>query len=158
MSTLPRKYRIPNSMIRYTIFAAAVISGTIYAIPWGLGLPGSTSALITLASVAAILIIVVRILRLGTVVSADGVTRRGILGDRHHPWSDVHELEVIDRKVVHMAYGFQVSSRYVVTVAVGQRRRRKTLLFLDERGFATAGQFRAELDTVAALWDQRREA
>jgi hypothetical protein len=42
--------------------------------------------------------------------------------------------------------------------AVGQRRRRKTLLFLDERGFTGADRFRAELATVAALWDQQRAA
>ncbi|MEU3615321.1 hypothetical protein ABZ725_23775 [Streptomyces sp. NPDC006872] len=145
-------------MIRYTIFAAVVFLGIMSAIPWGIGLPGSTTALLALAGLAVILIVVVRILRLGTVVSADGVTRRGFLTDRQHPWADVHALELVDREVVHMAYGFQVSSRYVVTVAIGQQHRRKTLLFLDERGFTTAGQFRAELDTVAALWDQGRGA
>ncbi|MDX3714704.1 hypothetical protein PV733_38415 [Streptomyces europaeiscabiei] len=46
----------------------------------------------------------------------------------------------------------------MVNVAVGQRRRRRTLLFLDERGFTSAARFRAELDTVAALWDQGRKA
>ncbi|MGW2051410.1 hypothetical protein ACWCPF_40620 [Streptomyces sp. NPDC001858] len=158
MSTLPRKYRIPPSLIRYTIFAAVVFFGVMFAIPWSIGLPGSTTALLALAALAVILIVVVRILRLGTVVSAEGVTRRGFLTDRHHPWADVHAFELVDRQVVHMAYGFQVSSRFVVTVAVGQRRRRKTLLFLDERGFTTAGQFRAELDTVAAMWDQGRGA
>ncbi|WP_328353978.1 PH domain-containing protein [Streptomyces sp. NBC_00457] len=145
-------------MIRYTIFAAAVTSGAIYLVPWGMGLPSSTRTGITVAGLVAILIVVVRILRLGTVVAADGVTRRGFLADRHHPWSDIHELEVIDRQVVHVAYGFQVTSRFVVRVAVGQRRRRKTLLFLDERGFTGADRFRAELDTVAALWDQQRAA
>ncbi|MEV1077428.1 hypothetical protein AB0I98_04105 [Streptomyces sp. NPDC050211] len=65
---------------------------------------------------------------------------------------------MFDRQVVHVAYGFQVTSRYVVSVVVGQRRRRKTLLFLDERGFTSADRFRAELDTVAALWDQQRRA
>ncbi|MEV1069362.1 PH domain-containing protein [Streptomyces sp. NPDC050263] len=133
-------------------------SGTIFVIPWGLDAPGSTTAAVTIAGLAVILIVVVRILRMGTVVTMDGVTRRGMLTDRHHPWPDIHELELLDREVVHVAYGFQVTSRYVVTVVVGRQRRRKTLLFLDERGFATAARFRAELDVVGALWDQRREA
>jgi hypothetical protein len=102
--------------------------------------------------------VVGRILRLGTVVTTEGVIRRGFLADRHHAWSDIHEFALIDREVVHVAYGFQVSSRYVVTVAVGPQRRRKTLLFLDERGFSSVDRFHDELNTVAASWDQRRGA
>ncbi|MFI1034706.1 hypothetical protein [Streptomyces sp. NPDC020951] len=45
-----------------------------------------------------------------------------------------------------------------MTVAVGQRRRRKTLLLLDEPGFTSADRFRAKLDSAAALWDQQRAA
>jgi hypothetical protein len=41
-------------------------------------------------------------------------------------------------------------------MAVPGRRRRRTLLFLDERGFASIGQFRDNLNAVAALWDQAR--
>ncbi|MDX3714705.1 hypothetical protein PV733_38420 [Streptomyces europaeiscabiei] len=105
MSTLPRKYRIPTSMIWYTIFAAAVFSGMLYLFVRDMGLSGSTMTGITIAGPAIILIVVVRILRLGTVVAADGVTRRGFLVDRHHPWSDVYEFEVVDRQVVNVAYG-----------------------------------------------------
>lgn len=93
---------------------------------------------------------------MGTVVTADGITRRGFLAHRHHPWSDVHEFEVTDRKVIHVASGIQVSSRFVVTVAIGAQRRRRVLRFLDERGFPNLDSFQHELNAVAALWEERR--
>lgn len=153
---LPRRYRIPKSLTMYTLLAAAVNGPLVYGLPLGIGLAESTATMVSLVWLAVIVLVVVRILRMGTVVTADGVTRRGFLAHRHHPWSDVHEFELTDRKVVNTVSGIQVSSRYVVTVAIGPRRRRRVLRFLDERAFAGVGQFRHELNIVAALWEKRR--
>ncbi len=154
--TLPARYRIPKGVFRYTIFAGVATAVVVGLMPWGLGLTGWPLTTVTVASLAIIAVVVLRIWRMGTVVTTDGVIRRGFLGDRHHAWHDVHAFELTDREVVHTAYGFQVSSRFVVSVSVGPHRRRKTLLFLDERAFTSFERFLAEVDAIAALWDRRR--
>ncbi|WP_030174323.1 hypothetical protein [Spirillospora albida] len=142
----------------YTLMAASVNGVLAYGLPLGIGLAESTATMVTVAWLAVIALVVVRILRVGTVVAEDGITRQGFLVRRHHLWSDVHEFELTDRKVVNTAYGIQVGSRYVVTVSIGPQRRRRILVFLDERAFAGLDRFQHELNAVAALWEQRRQA
>jgi hypothetical protein len=148
-------YRIPSSLFRYVIFAAVITLLAVVGGTWAtVGLDGTLAGV---GAVALVLIgiVVLRICRLGTVVTVDGITRLGFFGDTYHPWSQVHGLEVVDRQVVHLAYGFQVSSRFVVTAALGPRRSHKTLVFLDERAVGLA-RLQEELNTVAALWEQGR--
>ena len=151
----PMTYRIPPSLFRYVLFAAVVTFVLAVAATWAIS--GSDTTAVTVGAVlfVVLVVIVVRIRRLGTVITAVGIIRRGFVGDARHAWSDVHELEVIDRQSVNIMYGFQVTSRFVVTVTVGPRRSRKTLLFLDERARGPA-RFQDDLNTVGAMWERGR--
>ena len=88
-------YRIPPSMIRYLILTAVVFLLPLGLVP-GTGLPNWLEAAIVLTWPAGLAAVVLRVTRMGTLVTADGITRRGFLGDRHYRWPDIRDFHLHD--------------------------------------------------------------
>jgi hypothetical protein len=153
---LPVRYRIPASMVRYAIFTALVVLVPVCLAVIGTGLPTWAEAVIVGGTVALLAAVILRLLRLGTVISADGVTRRGFLGDRRYGWSDIEDVELRDNRVAHAVGPFIVTPRFLVVITERGRRGRKTLLFLDERAFTSLRSFETDLNEVVRLRHERR--
>ncbi|MGX7674678.1 PH domain-containing protein [Plantactinospora sp. DSM 117369] len=157
MRPLPATYRMPRDMIGYFVVLTVVVMLPVGYAALGTGLPGWLSAVILLGTLGLLLGVALRVSRMGTVVSADGILRRGFLGDRRYAWSEIHDFYLHDNRGVTRVGPFDVTSRYVVAVYDHQQqRRRKTLFFLDERAFSGADRFLAELQEIIQFWQQHR--
>jgi PH (Pleckstrin Homology) domain-containing protein len=143
-------------MVAYLVFAGFVVLLTVGFVVFGTDLPVPLDVAVAGLATAVVAVVGLRVARMGTVVTADGVTRRGFLGDRRHRWSDIAELALHDNKGVTTVAGIPVTSRFVVTVHDPRHRRPRTLVFLDERAFAGVAPFLGELTEIGQLWESRR--
>ncbi|MFY1693336.1 PH domain-containing protein [Plantactinospora sp. WMMB782] len=157
MRPLPATYRMPKDMIGYFVVLTVFVMLPVGFAALGTGLPGWLSALILFGTLGLLLGVGLRVSRMGTVVEADGMIRRGFLGDRRYAWSDIRDFYLHDNRGVTRVGPFDVTSRYVVAVYDHQhQRRRRTLFFLDERAFPGPERFLVELQEIIQLWEQRR--
>ncbi|MFY1671661.1 PH domain-containing protein [Plantactinospora sp. WMMB334] len=156
MRSLPAIYRLPKDMIGGFVVTAVFVMLPVGFAALGTGLPGWLSAVILLGTPALLLGVCLRVGRMGTVVGADGIVRRGFLGDRRYGWSEIRDFHLHDNRGVTRIGPFAVTSRFVVAVYDHQHRRRWTLFFLDERAFPGERGFLEELEEIVQLWQQRR--
>ncbi|MBX7266580.1 hypothetical protein KIF24_11385 [Micromonospora sp. Llam7] len=157
MHRLPVTYDIPRDLMRYAVMAAVVTTATLGGVLWATFVAGEVLLVAVLVVAAGWAFILVRCRSLGTTVTRDGITRNRFVGAQHLAWQDITDLAIQDRHAAVGAYGFQVASRYLVTVSTHHRQRKLLLLFLDERAFShDVHAFVAELSAIGALWEQHR--
>ncbi|MEQ4302064.1 hypothetical protein ABNF97_11850 [Plantactinospora sp. B6F1] len=149
---------MPRDMVGYLVVLAIAVLLPVGYVALGTGLPGWLSVVILLGTVGLLLGVSLRVCRMGTVVSVDGILRRGFLGDRMYAWSEIRDFHLHDNRGVTRVGPFDVTSRYVLTVYDHQhQRRRRTLFFLDERAFAGGtGRFLEEVQELVDFWQRRR--
>jgi hypothetical protein len=135
-------------MIAYSLFGAFTILVPVVIFVPEIG--------IVLATIVGLGVIVLRVRRMGSVVSGDGLLRRGFLGNRQFRWSDISDIHLHDNNVAIKAVGMQVTSRYVVVIRDHHRSRRWTIFFFDERAFPNSNAFQAEYNAVVQLWHHHR--
>ncbi|BCB75413.1 hypothetical protein GCM10022251_77760 [Phytohabitans flavus] len=157
MRELPVSYRIPRELMRYAVMVAVLTTAILGGALWATLVAAEILLVAVLVAAAAWIFILVQCRSIGTTVTKGGIVRNGFFGDQQIAWPDITELAIKDRSAGLRVYGFQVASRYIVTISIRDRQR-KLLLFLDERAFGhDVHAFTTELTAIGALWEQHRQ-